>query len=1161
MFDFNSPYEGSNSRFRNMMPPLLASSQTEKVIDCSVGARSSPDPVRPQVEVQNTPPLDLVEDSMKDIIQAFRHAVVPTPQPTSLDDDDELYTATPQANKARASSPRKLATQRLAIEAPGHYRSANGTSESSHRDAPNLTKTVQPAQAPGTQIGGSMQTPASRSKKVPHSITKSSRSSLAALRARTGGQNLPTSVQGDFVARSEPATKASAPSEAIGSIDAEYKAKYPTQTSATKARTQANASTSGMLRSRNNNAEQQGSASSAKPAAVYQPATSDARNSHSRSDGAYRSTSPRKRRSSSILKQNKQPKRRLDTVEQDVYDLPESPSVKETPAAKKKSRYTNRLEPRETAKPSRSSASLSNSKAKSSAAPNTQKHKPRETVGPNVRTRRMAAQSTAPQDERVRRSADRDEASVPASKKAAPAKQSSNAEGHVEETLVEFEQSEVNYDAETPEMERHEGNLDANELQRSDVDNKDTAKDARETASLVIEASQMNAIIPSDRKESSCPSPSSVHGEAIRLPATTAMDTSHSATQVPKTPTPYPSSPPVTANVKDPTPRKSTIVAFAKSGPRNQGRSSVQRPSLGGGDPNSEVLHSRSSVPAEIQGSDVTWLQAKHGKGPPSISASVTSGRFQHPIESSIVAEDVPAALTSFTSKQKGGPRPISERLRPNRPQVTDIPQPRASSPMKGDDQFVNVDDFDAAMGEAYEEPAPRVGNVKAMGLQLTASQQAMPPPPSKPTFQRKTDQAPTVAAKAVHQNDQLQPRQGVSSDARPMKRALDVETVERPSSKRSRAEAFESDISLPVEEGSLPSPNDTHVQPAIIDVALPPTDTSRKPAPVTSYGSQKVDCQGSPVPGGMIVPELSTALETYSQNVPLSPSAADTDFSRAPDPTPRVDRGSLNVTKPLISTLAEDGALSSNVKPRPAAPHEASRAVTGFASTDDNEELVGRAKALPTSNPFTKADQPWVAPSRKPSSSTFVDHLKRISAEAQEQARIDFLKDISPQYVNRSVVPPKKSSRAAKRTRSPSPSPSDSSTDSDESTSSENDLALWRNGLQPHQMNLFDEMVIVSHRLVRHLVDAETAALQIVEDYRTRGVALVEQMESNHIQQREKYVEKMTARRKKLRKQLGGYSRDLQEIRDHVPRRADNHAPNTSEEEEKLLRVMAEYC
>ncbi|KAI9871942.1 MAG: hypothetical protein M1830_002237, partial [Pleopsidium flavum] len=56
-----------------------------------------------------------------------------------------------------------------------------------------------------------------------------------------------------------------------------------------------------------------------------------------------------------------------------------------------------------------------------------------------------------------------------------------------------------------------------------------------------------------------------------------------------------------------------------------------------------------------------------------------------------------------------------------------------------------------------------------------------------------------------------------------------------------------------------------------------------------------------------------------------------------------------------------------------------------------------------------------------------------------------------------------------------------------------------WRDALKPHQRNMLDILYQISNRLVRHLVDKETATEDIVHDYQRGGTRLIEELERAH--------------------------------------------------------------
>ena len=76
--------------------------------------------------------------------------------------------------------------------------------------------------------------------------------------------------------------------------------------------------------------------------------------------------------------------------------------------------------------------------------------------------------------------------------------------------------------------------------------------------------------------------------------------------------------------------------------------------------------------------------------------------------------------------------------------------------------------------------------------------------------------------------------------------------------------------------------------------------------------------------------------------------------------------------------------------------------------------------------------------------------------------------------------------------------------------------------------MNLFDELVVISHRLVQHLVQRETAATNIVDEYCNQGLRLVEEMELSHAKQLRDLTEGLRGRKKRLRKELSDCGKKL---------------------------------
>ena len=103
-----------------------------------------------------------------------------------------------------------------------------------------------------------------------------------------------------------------------------------------------------------------------------------------------------------------------------------------------------------------------------------------------------------------------------------------------------------------------------------------------------------------------------------------------------------------------------------------------------------------------------------------------------------------------------------------------------------------------------------------------------------------------------------------------------------------------------------------------------------------------------------------------------------------------------------------------------------------------------------------------------------------------------------------------------------------------------------------------------VSHRIVRHLVDHETGAREAVEDYRRRGMTLIEQMEHSHAQQYQQYVLQLKQRKKLLRKDLGNCKVQLKEafaVVNGAKEERIREASRRDDEERQLQELMARFC
>lgn len=159
---------------------------------------------------------------------------------------------------------------------------------------------------------------------------------------------------------------------------------------------------------------------------------------------------------------------------------------------------------------------------------------------------------------------------------------------------------------------------------------------------------------------------------------------------------------------------------------------------------------------------------------------------------------------------------------------------------------------------------------------------------------------------------------------------------------------------------------------------------------------------------------------------------------------------------------------------------------------------------------------------------------------------------------------------RQSKRMESfSSASSSSASTDTDDADHSLRDMGLWRKALQPHQMNLFDELVTISHKLVRHLVGQEEATATAVDDYRRRGEALIDNLQAGRAKDVQGHYAALKEKKKRLQKEMEGCAGRLKDVVDEVKavrkevrrQAAGAKEDGKGEVEEGLREVMDAFC
>ncbi|GAB1735476.1 hypothetical protein NU219Hw_g3104t2 [Hortaea werneckii] len=640
--------------------------------------------------------------------------------------------------------------------------------------------------------------------------------------------------------------------------------------------------------------------------------------------------------------------------------------------------------------------------------------------------------------------------------------------------------------------------------------------------------SQQSAILLSD----DCSSTPSDRGGSPKQAGTPAARDSRGprpTMKAPRTPMILQSSPPVEDVRISKTPgtsltatsRKANIISFDDTGPQNQG--SILMKSASGSAWVSRTKKSSSPQWATVApgpGSSRVSISGRRSQKPPatsSVAASLRISRTKRSSQSANVASSVDEALAGFFKEPH-----------------TDVPSlrkgtlsSRASEMSKAGQEQQTSYSSDAPAKFYDHEDAIMVNGVAEQNQPTrTASQLAMPPPPPKDSKAGKLQPPASARSKPLGMQDRTNDEASPSSSK---KRGSIAQDEEQPFSKRVKPTTKLSDSKFSAGQGEVTFTEGCNTSGPT--AAFAPNTMKAPLRKSTRNPSQgNVDCYGSPVPRGFEVPANSTALEVYSQQANLSSDRLTTQRTsngRSHRAT-RQDNDACSLDQHVLPPSHQPEIMSSNTKTRPASPREDSQAITGVAirRVESNSLVIRDVAAPPNTDPFTGSESAQKESSKTRPYSNFTQKLFQQAVEAGADLGQQAGCRNGPAAIDQ---PSKKHSLR----RLPSWSSDDSNqTDvSAETTDTMRDIGIWRNALQPYQVDLFDELVIVSHRLMRNLIDRETAAREVVEDYRSRGTRLVAQMEETHASLYKEHMDGLTQRKMKLRKELGKCNDQLHEM------------------------------
>jgi hypothetical protein len=448
--------------------------------------------------------------------------------------------------------------------------------------------------------------------------------------------------------------------------------------------------------------------------------------------------------------------------------------------------------------------------------------------------------------------------------------------------------------------------------------------------------------------------------------------------------------------------------------------------------------------------------------------------------------ENVPRTASQIAMPPPNGPEKIVKKVTAHKP-LLDKPDKPVTKP-------------------AIAKPVPEPQKPKKAVLATTAKS-AVEPKPEKPATKvdLKNDTKSATfqeAAKTVQLNDAVEARstkeapteqRSTAPSSRSCARAMAWRDTQKAQPKRKR-ELSESQSGSPEKKTKTLQKNPPKAissddaparqlrssripQGAKVVIADPverPDRRRNRPSRRTTQGSQGVDILGSPYPKELEVPIQTTALEIFSQQAGLSPDQI-ASFDAA---VPGGLAGRLNLAAvPRILPPTHRKPISSNGKPLPAPPNESSRAATRIASGPLAEQLLtAKHEQSVMEDPFTSSHRhaPTVKqPAQKPDFKQAL--LKHGIIIDQKERTTNHDEDPDKTLVNPTEDLESDSPKDVASSPGASDDLSNASTVSAAQKALEN-VGDWRNTLKPHQTHLFDSLVIASHRLVRHVVDSETA-------------------------------------------------------------------------------------
>ncbi|KAK5148995.1 hypothetical protein LTR04_000214 [Oleoguttula sp. CCFEE 6159] len=245
---------------------------------------------------------------------------------------------------------------------------------------------------------------------------------------------------------------------------------------------------------------------------------------------------------------------------------------------------------------------------------------------------------------------------------------------------------------------------------------------------------------------------------------------------------------------------------------------------------------------------------------------------------------------------------------------------------------------------------------------------------------------------------------------------------------------------------------------------------------------------------------------------------------------------------------------LSSYSKPVPHPPEAESKAISGHVAARFLERAVADATAKDTD----KENNPFAADpiKQQPKKITAFTHMLQSQVQARSIAREKSVEVPIDDPTSTTSDPDKTLVEQDEDVEMASPSSdSESSAPSTALAASPSDEMEWEASLNPQQRNIIDVLARISHRLVRHLIDEETAVADIATDYERDGTQLIENMQRAHRQEYDAWTAEFESRKKSLAGEFAAPEMRLRRGREDIARSGIREAGGA---EKKRLEELA---